>query len=179
MSKFFLMLSILYMIATKLSAADILKISPKLTPMSAPKTTKSVGFLESIFEDFCVIYMNSHFGPKKDWKCSLLNYDNGEHAEYYNERQVNKTNIFIQCTCSIKYSCYDHEEFVLDSDLVDSNNITQHKDFYNQQCVQGINELTSETDWKCFLQLDRLDTDGYYCRCKRIKLCQIDKILEI
>ena len=172
LTKLFLICIIIFMDGIHSSTTEIQMLSNIM-----PKVAKSIGFLESIFEDFCDMYMNRHFGPKQDWKCSLLGYNRDE--TNVTGAHLNKTKLFLQCSCSIKYNCFDHEEFMLDSDLVDSNKFNAEKPFYTQQCVDGITELTNEVDWKCLLQTDRLETDGYYCKCKRIKVCQIDKMLEI
>ena len=53
----------------------------------------------------CASRMNSDYKVKKDWKCSLVK--NQKHQ--------------VECLCSIEYECYEYEEFILESELVDFN----------------------------------------------------------
>ena len=124
----------------------------------------------------CADHMNLNYGPTKDWQCSL----------FENEMQTKlKASIkgTITCLCTYKYECLDMEEFVLDSELVNVNEYMKKeyylkKNFYTQNCEQGLTLLTDEKDWSCLLKYDRFHLDEYYCKCIRIKTCQINKLLD-
>jgi len=138
--------------------------------LSLIQSIQNFDILKMLKESECELHMNSFYGPAKNWTCGLIE----------SESRLNS----ISCICSFKYGCFDIEEFVLETELVDINEYMR-KDFflqtniYTQECENGLRELTGAYDWKCFLKYDRFHLDEYYCSCKRIKECIIDKVLSL
>jgi len=133
-----------------------------------------------LLENMCTSQMKKMSKVNDAWQCSLRNGLSAKKALKILEPK-NRNNR-INCLCSISYECYDFEEFVLESDLIDKSYLLEsylYKNFYTEQCEIGLEQLTNETKWSCTLQYDRLNIDEYYCDCKRPSICRIEKFLII
>ena len=134
-------------------------------------------------ENICDSYMNTNYKVNNSWQCSLLNnlpFDNKliKILDPANKKYQ------IDCICFISYECYDYEEFVLDTELVNAKDYMSKeyflgKNIYTRQCENGLEQLTDETNWNCVLGYDRFHEDEYYCNCKRPSICRIEKKLLI
>ena len=136
-----------------------------------------------LLENMCTSHMNVTYKVNNAWKCSLRNSLSIDKKILKILEPKNRNNR-INCLCSISYECYDFEEFVLESDLININMYMSkesylNKNFYTQQCEIGLGQLTNETKWSCTLQYDRLSIDEYYCNCKRPSICRIEKFLTL
>jgi hypothetical protein len=133
-------------------------------------------------ENMCTSHMNKMYKVNA-WNCSMRNNLSVDKKMLKILEPKNRNNP-INCLCSISYECYDFEEFVLESDLINismymSKESYLYKNYYTQQCELGLEQLTNETKWRCALQYDRLSNDEYYCDCKRSTICRMEKFLTL
>ena len=134
-------------------------------------------------ENVCMSHMNFNYRIENSWECSLINNLPFEKKISKFADPTNK-NYQIDCICTLSYSCFDYEEFVLDFELVNAKDYMSKeyflgKNVYTQQCEDGLGQLTHDNDWNCVLQYDRFHNDEYYCNCKRPTICRIEKMLTI
>jgi len=143
----------------------------------------------------CQAFMNKNATLQK-WECSIfdiIQQQQQKQLKYRRQQQrplksANRTSskytVYV-CACTIIHSCVDMEEFYLENDLVDASEYAKleyvsGENFYTEQCVQGMGALTNETDkWTCVLQYDRLDSNEFYCKCKREIECIKQKLIKI
>lgn len=154
------------------------KYSSNLTSVSKFLGYNKIIFLANYRQTSCVTYMNKFYGPKNIWECSLLEPEN-----MTMKHQIFKANHRSECLCSYNYECYDHEEFLLEYDLIDLNEYMKKENFivkniYTETCENGLQQLTDYYDWNCVLKYDRFHIDEYYCSCNRKKICRIEKVLK-
>ncbi len=141
---------------------------------------QKIKFFENHRQTLCVSYMNKYYGPKNQWDCHLLDNQHTANKTYL----IFKKKALSECLCSYKYECYDYEDFQLENDVVDLNEYMKKenfigKNFYTENCENGLKQLTDYDNWNCALKYDRFHIDEYYCSCKRIKTCQIEKLLKL
>ncbi len=135
-------------------------------------------------ENVCSSYMNTNYKIKNSWECFLI-YSLPFEKKVMKLLDPDNKKQQIDCICSLSYDCYDYEEFVLETGLVNAKDYMSKeyflgKNIYTQQCEHGLAQLTDETNWNCVLQYDRFGTEEeYYCNCKRPTICRIEKKLSI
>ena len=134
------------------------------------QSIQSLDFLKNLKESECQSHMNNFYGPTKNWTCTLFG----------NEKKDNH----VSCLCVYTYKCFDFEDFMLEKDFIEVSEYMSKEfylgtNFYTQECENGLNELTNVTNWSCLLKYDIFHLDDYYCECKRVKECQIEKYLTL
>ena len=149
-----------------------------------------ISFPIKYIQTSCVHHMNKFYELKNKWECSVLYTEKTPIINHQKNQtlainhQKFKDKFHSECLCSYKYECYDHEEFQLESELVDINEYMKKENFkmnniYTEQCKSGLEQLTDLNDWNCVLKYDRFHIDEYYCGCMRTKICRIEKILKL
>ena len=117
------------------------------------------------------------------WECQIISTQKRQSKKSFKHNNGSETKNIktrLVCTCSLRETCIDHEEFHLESDLVDSQKYVNLKyalgeNFYTKQCSEGLKGLTGEKDkWKCELHMNE-----YYCSCKRETVCKKNKVIKI
>ena len=103
----------------------------------------------------------------------------------------------VNCFCHHDYECLERDNFYL-SEM--SSIESQDRDYFNYDdrneydakkvnhlCEDNINESTHETSWTCDYQLkknyqknyDSVVPEEIFCKCKRLKLCKFNRIVNL